>query len=275
MKIKTKALGHDSFECAENLSPDGNQAILFLHGFPDTLQVWSPYFDLLSSFHRIAPSQLVGPTVKIEDLLKRYLRLIESYPQHLKWSIVAHDLGGPIAYQLSQELNRKNIEHKLIMINTLCIRQFTARMNHYNQLFKSYYMLPFILSPNLTTKLLQKFWPRVKRATMKENQLNDESHFSIDGLKGIYLYRALLRYSKKTLLRSHTPLATQTLVIQSQEDPYINPSTEKELEKYYHQYQLVNFNGKHWFFTQDENPQKISNIINQFINNNNIQKMDL
>ncbi len=230
------------------------ETILFLHGFPDDAYAWSHQIEHFQDNYNILAPFMWGTYKPFSYKAKHYSLsfLTETYSKFIKeqevetdcLTIVAHDLGGPLACELARYLKVK----KLILINSLSLTQFIGRFKDIEQWLRSSYMFLFqnplinktTLSP-FSSKLLNKSYDIGGLAPDDIMRKNSSNVFS-----GIEQYRQFLREVPKYLLKKLPPHEVSTHILWGKSDPFLTLPTNQELCEHYKRFEFHKFSGSHW-----------------------------
>ncbi|MFM8313542.1 MAG: alpha/beta fold hydrolase [Deltaproteobacteria bacterium] len=251
--------------------------LLFLHGYPDTPDVWSEQIrHFASQYHVICPYARGTFASEPGDDLSRFspeslsLDLLEilniADPKNKKSvTLIGHDLGGAIAWKLASYLGPR-LSH-LIIINSLSIEQMASRLiSRPKQWIRSWYIFPMLV-PKISEKWVGKFskrllpfayqWGGLPKEKFPKLELN--SPFPVSTMKQ---YRAFAREALKTLKQKPQRIKAPTLVLWGNQDPFLLPPTLDELEPYAEHLTVRILQGGHWIFR--ENAETINTIIENF-----------
>jgi pimeloyl-ACP methyl ester carboxylesterase len=251
----------------EKVAPKpSKKAVLLLHGFPDNPWSWRNQFEFLSTHKKeytlvapYAPGILSKQKVlNLESLAMAYLALIDSY-QSNEVTIIAHDLGGPVAAKMAQLAPSKRTSiKKIIMINAPSIEQMFYRKNNLKQLKKSWYIFLFQI-PNLPKKFIQLNWKSIQQKALKLNRIVDEKNFFEPSvLNAIELYRVFFK-EVPSLIKNLKTVHIPCDFIWSKNDPYLEIPSRTELDLLYSNYSLEVIDAYHW--PQLEKPNLINKLI--------------
>jgi pimeloyl-ACP methyl ester carboxylesterase len=217
--------------------------LVFLHGFPDTKDVWSQQIkELKNDFHIMNfnlplsdDRRYMKPVFIIETLRTRLLSVAHENPDK-KFILIGHDLGSVIMEELSREL--PYLVQGQILISGMGLSQFVSRARSLKQIIKSWYMLFFKIpgAPEFIRKVF-----RGPRAAP------------------IYLYQEI-----STLLsqRRTSKSGVRTLFISGKDDPFLLPVTHDEAVKFHEDFNIIVLEGKHWI--QKERAREVTDAIREF-----------
>lgn len=249
-----------------------NETILFLHGFPDDARTWSHQIDhFKDNFNILAP--YIWGTYKeyrykathyslkfLTDSYKEFLEQQNIDPSNL--TIVAHDLGGPLACTLARELNPKNI----ILINCLSLNQFISRFKDIEQWLRSSYMFLF-QNPLLNKKVLGPFSKTLLNKAYDIGGVEQDDPMrenKAEVLSGIEQYRRYLREIPEAVFKSQPALEVSSHILWGKNDPFLKVPTNQELCEFYNRFEFHTFNGSHWLHRT--NIEEINSYIEGVLN---------
>lgn len=256
------------------------QIMLFLHGYPDTPEVWSEQVKHFSSeYHIICPYSRGTFASEPGSGLSRFsshsicLDLLEilkiADPKSQKPVIVVgHDLGGAVAWKLATYLSKRL--HRLIIINSLSLEQMSSRLRHRpKQWLYSWYIFPFLI-PKLSEQVINKFskdllpWA-YQFGGLKPDRFPKSVSNSPFPVATLRQYRAFVK--EILLMKDEKParIKSSTMVLWGKNDSFLLPPTMNELESYAENLTVRILNGGHWIFR--ESPELINNLIKTFCQN--------
>lgn len=249
-----------------SVNESSNKAIMFLHGFPDDPTAWRNQFEYFKEHKKgftllapFAPGILDNQKVpKLAHLAKAYLALLQDY-QLDEVTIVAHDLGGPVAAKMAQLAPTIKVSfNKVIMINAPSIEQMFFRKKNLKQLKKSWYIFLFQI-PNLPQKVIQRHWKSIQKKALKLNHIYDEENYCEPNvLNAIELYRVFFK-EIPVLINNLKKVNLPCEFIWSKKDPYLEIPSKSELDQLFSHYSLEVIDAYHW--PQLESPHLINKLI--------------
>lgn len=254
------------FYLTEGLT-DAPRALVFLHGFPDSPEVWRHQFAYFKNKYRLVASFAPGlEQQKLErfpnadELAMDYIELCEELGIE-EAILVVHDLGGPVAGRMLRLAPR--LVTKCIFINSPTLEQMYFRKKYFSQLLKSSYILLFQV-PEVTKKVLRLIWPTLQKKILQDNKINSPEHLhSKQVLESIYLYRSFFKEIPKLAKLGILKTEGKCVFIWGERDPYLNVPTSEELDANFNDYQLEVIPGHHWL--QLEKPDAINKIIQKYL----------
>jgi len=254
-----------------------NSIALFLHGYPDTPEIWAEQIRHFSShYHVICPYARgtfasepgIGLTrFSSHSICLDLLEILKIADPKSKKPIVVigHDLGGAIAWKLATFLGPRL--HRLIIINSLSVEQMAARLqSRPRQWLNSWYIFPLLI-PRISEKWVGKFSKQLlpwayqlgKLPSNKIPKMLDSNPFPSSTARQ---YRAFAKEALASLKQTTNRIKTPTLVLWGNRDPFLLAPTMDELEPYAQHLTMRILEGGHWLFR--ENPEKINSLIETF-----------
>lgn len=263
------------------------KGLLFLHGFPDTPQAWHHQFHFFKDQYTILAPYAPGiegtntdkkknHSPKIDEIARNYLALLKNY-QLSEVTIIAHDLGGPVAVKIAQfiEDSPDSVKlNKVILINAPSLEQMYFRKNNLNQLKKSWYIFIFQI-PTLPLFLIKKNWNRLQQQTLKQNNIDFKENYNDPKvLNSISLYRSFFKEIPsiiKNLKDKTLPPKVRIPIhfIWSRKDPYLDVPSKAELEMHYAHFSIDIVEAFHW--PQLEIASQINQLIKKQLENDQLQ----
>ena len=233
----------------------------FIHGFPDTPDVWTNQIEYFSKNNLVIAPFLRGlPESPIEKSNERcsresvgldHLEILNSVDPEKKQKIqiIAHDIGGPHAWHLARLLG--NRLHSLVILNAPELSQMFERINNPAQVLKSWYIAFFQL-PVLPELFFKKYGPKALKTNRSFETITPLIHHYRQMAKEVFSL-------KKARLAKETPV----LVLWGNKDPFLLPPTEEELKKLAENFSIRILDGGHWLAA--EIPSKINSLIESFL----------
>jgi len=255
--------------CANNFEFDvickgdaKNDAILFLHGFPEFARMWFPFIEYFSKsgFYCIAPNQRgysegAAPSFYKEYRLDYLVEDVDALANHFKinsFHLVGHDWGAAVGWQFVTAFPKK-----IKSFTALSVPNNKAVLSDLNQLRKVWYMFLFqlpllpewILSRN-NFKGLREILTHHTKEEIETYILNFANKSILKG--AINWYRANLRLNNnsKFEVKKYTG---PTLMIYGNEDIAVTKRAIKEGEKHvFGPYEYIEYNASHWLVQEKE-----------------------
>lgn len=264
------------------------ELILFLHGFPEFWYSWRNQIPAFAKHYHVVAPDLRGynktdkPTsiadYDLQILTKDILDLIENLGYE-KATVVAHDWGGAIGYELGA--NHPEKVEKLIIMNSPHPVAFKKVLTkNFTQLRRSWYMfffqLPFLpewfMGRDLRTNFFRTFrgWAFNKENFTKEDIEKYVEAFKIKGaLTGaLNWYRAAFRaFNKK---RKINKISVPTLIIWGEDDKALGKELTYGLEPYFTAPLQIEYISKCSHWVQNEYPEKVNELILNFVGKQNV-----
>lgn len=252
-----------TFDVIDSGPLDG-QAVVLLHGFPETAESWNEVSQLLNAqgFRTYAINQRgysLGATPSARSAYKSselvadvhvFLKTLEQ-PAYL----IGHDWGAVVAWDVAIQ-HPNQIKH-LTALSVPHKAAFMQAMLRSNQLFKSYYMGLFQL-PKIPELLFEKV-PKLGLALLKNSgmtpqQLDDFQEQMVKQGRiatALNWYRGIPFSSNRTLLKK---VKVPTLFVWGKQDSAI---TQKSVELNKHfidaPYTEIHLEATHWLPVQNAN----------------------
>ena len=236
--------------------------VIFFHGFPDDSNVWDYQIEALKTqFETWVPDLYLH---SFQDQKRGMISQLESHAVGRKVILVGHDMGGPLASEIARE--HPELVSKLLLINTLSIRQFIGRWKRPGQWMKSLYM-PLFAGPLYETNwwkpagklLLKKAYD--KGGLDKDDPIRNNS---LNVLEGINRYRELARELPMHVLEMGLRLQTETHFLHGMNDPFIVTPDSDELSRHFSNVTLELLPTGHW--PQRTCAMEVNNWIKKVIN---------
>lgn len=243
--------------------PDG-PTLVFVHGYPDNLQVWDGVVARLADRYRIirydvrgagqsqAPANLRG--YRLTQLLADFRRVIDTLSPDAPVHLVGHDWGSIQAWEFATEpalagrisgyttISGPSLDHIGHALRAQGLTRHTPK-----QAAASWYVGAFhlpLLGPAVWKLGLARQWPRV--LARMEGLPRPASHASQlrDGVNGINLYRAnvLPRLAKP---RARHAIAPVQLIV-AEQDAFVKAYLLQGLERWAPQLVRESVRAKHW-----------------------------
>jgi pimeloyl-ACP methyl ester carboxylesterase len=214
--------------------PDDGEAVVFLHGFPQTSAMWSPYLAHFSAagFRAIAPDQrgyaaTARPAGVSQYALGRLVVDVLGIGDGLgveRFHLVGHDWGGAVAWALAAAHPERL--HSVTSVSTPHPRAFASSLLRSTQLARSWYIglfqIPRIPERLLTARngaLLRRMvcdsgLPRANSDTYSETMLEPGAMTA-----ALNYYRAVRPWHASSV----GPIAVPTLYVWSTNDIALGP----------------------------------------------------
>jgi epoxide hydrolase 4 len=231
--------------------------MIFLHGFPDSPEVWSHQISAFSDKYECIAPKLHSK--KFDEQIKVIYELTEGEEVIL----IAHDMGGPVVTDFAGLY--PELVKRVILINTMGLTMFAQRMRKFEQILRTSYMSVFI-NPLVTTRTLRPFTKKILSLIYNSGKLSETDPLR-EGLPevfdGLSLYKELLWKMPKRLFEPEGPLAVPVDFIFGTQDPFFVLPTQKEVIRYFQRVSIHTIETGHWPMrtASDEVNQKISEIL--------------
>ena len=254
-------------------------AVILLHGFPETSYMYSNLIDLLSNngYKVIAPdqrgySQYARPDSKKEyliDYLVEDIFLIADHFDFKKFHLVGHDWGASVGWVASNNKPERiitwtalSVPHLDAFSDALKSDDDQKNKSRYFKFFKIPFIPEFYFSLN-DNKNLKAVWNK-----SSDEQINEylKVFSNRDALKGaLNWYRANIGANNSSI-KELGEIYTTTQFIWGNKDMALGRKGA-ELTKDYMtgEYKFIELDAGHWLIQEDYN--KVSSAILSFINN--------
>ncbi len=252
--------GELSFDLIDS-GPLEGEAVVLLHGFPETAQCWDQVRVQLnaSGFRTFAPNQRgysldARPegrqAYRMQELLQDLDLLIDqiNQPVHL----VGHDWGAIVAWEYAMHYPKKL--KNLVVLSVPHPGAFLRALLASDQLFKSYYIGLFQL-PKLPELLFEKF-PKIGLGLLKNSGMTKQQ---LEIFKTEMLEQGRLSYSLNwyralpfnARFQRFDPVTVPTLFIGGSQDVAISDAGVKLNQRYVQApYREVMLEANHWLPVQ-------------------------
>lgn len=252
--------GELSFDLIDS-GPLEGEAVVLLHGFPETAQCWDQVRVQLnaSGFRTFAPNQRgysldARPegrqAYRMQELLQDLDLLIDqiNQPVHL----VGHDWGAIVAWEYAMHYPKKL--KNLVVLSVPHPGAFLRALLASDQLFKSYYIGLFQL-PKLPELLFEKF-PKIGLGLLKNSGMTKQQ---LEIFKTEMLEQGRLSYSLNwyralpfnARFQRFDPVTVPTLFIGGTQDVAISDAGIKLNQRYVQApYREVMLEANHWLPVQ-------------------------
>lgn len=263
--------------------------VLFLHGYPDTLDTWSLQLASLGQSHPVAAFDQRGvgrstaPTGRDGYAFARYLGDIEAVIDDLtgpegQVHLVAHDWGAALAWMFAEQPRYARRLRSLSILagphpNLMMRRLGRAAKNprelgfFFDQLRKSWYMVFFQL-PWLPEQLISRQFPRLWVQALRSGGVPKDDpllrDFDAEGarraaLTPLALYRQAL-FRKPQPLR---PVEVPTCLLVPLHDMALRPELYDDVHEVAADLEVHRLDANHW--AHRERPTEVSGILEAFI----------
>ncbi len=252
--------GELSFDLIDS-GPLEGEAVVLLHGFPETAQCWNQVRVQLNAagFRTFAPNQRgysldARPegrqAYRMQELLQDLDLLIDqiNQPVHL----VGHDWGAIVAWEYAMHYPKKL--KNLVVLSVPHPGAFLRALLTSDQLFKSYYIGLFQL-PKLPELLFEKF-PKIGLGLLKNSGMTKQQ---LEIFKTEMLEQGRLSYSLNwyralpfnARFQRFDPVTIPTLFIGGTQDVAISDAGVKLNQRYVQApYREVMLDANHWLPVQ-------------------------
>lgn len=264
----------------------GGPPVILLHGFPENWRSWHRQIPALvaAGFSVLVPDMrgynlsgrpLEQNTYQLDHLVGDVAALVHA-TGHPRAHIVGHDWGGIIAWTFADK--HPELVDRLVILNAPHLKIYVQEVRHPRQMFKSWYMLFFLL-PRLPELALSannfkavrdmfKLRPAQKGAfSDKEIEAYIEALSQPGALTAaLNYYRANLTIANMRKIALSTPINAETLVIWGELDPALGIQLLEGLERVASRLRVHRIrDSSHW--VQNEAPEEVNKILTDFLSN--------
>ncbi len=259
--------------------------LVFVHGFPDTHEVWEPVVTRLARRYRCvvydvrgagaseAPADRSGYRISalVSDLVAVLDTQFPDEPVHL----VAHDWGSVQAWDaVVRESSDPRLRGRIASYTTIsgpCLQHVDAyvgaarhgdwrlRRDAVRQLRRSWYAYAFQV-PMLPELFLGKFGARLMRRIDRDRRLFADT-VSSDAVHGLELYRANAFHREAVPGGAHTSLPV--LLVVPLHDPFITVSLTRNVERFATDLTRLEVDSGHW--VMQSHPDELASSIDGFV----------
>jgi len=264
---------------------NGKKLIMFVHGWPE---FWYEYKNQLEEFGNSDEYTVIAPDMRgynlssKPDSMKEYhvkymvedLRQLSEKLGHKKFTLVAHDWGGYIAYSFA--IAHPNYLEKLVLINSTHPAIFHRELTQNpDQIKSSKYITNFQsletekrLSANNFQSLINIVFGndlKMRNFTEADKQEYLKAWSQPGALTGgLNYYRALVTYNYYVDGTSSYKVNVPTLVIYGEKDTAVLPGQLIGLDQYVPYLTIKRIpDGSHWVI--HEQPEIVNKYIKEFI----------
>ena len=260
------------------LSNEGD-AVILLHGFPETSHMYSNLIDLLSNngYKVIAPdqrgySQYARPDSKKEyliDYLVEDIFLIADHFDFKKFHLVGHDWGASIGWVASSNKPERiitwtalSVPHLDAFSDALQSDNDQKKKSRYFKFFRIPFIPEFYFSLN-DNKNLKAVWNK-----SSDEQINEylKVFSNRDALKGaLNWYRANIGANNSSIKKLGETNTTTQFIWGNKDMALGRKGAELTKDYMTGKYKFIELDAGHWLIQEDYN--KVSSAILSFINN--------
>ncbi len=255
---------------------DCGQAVLFLHGFPDTPSTWlaqaaefAPKYRLILPYGRgvgaSKPPSAMGRYSAHSILLDHLDILRRADPgESAAFHVVGHDLGGVHAWMLASHADPRI--RTVAVINSAHPRQYLRRAVWPRQVAKSWYAAALQV-PFLPEALLTLFSRRILKQLEADGWRPPAPDITLRDFEGAVLnalnqYRQFARDIPKFLNEKAGPADMPVLVISSAGDRYLEEASGPEFSDLARRVTIRVIPGKHWL--HHEQAPRVNRLLEDF-----------
>lgn len=260
--------------------------VILLHGFPENWRSWHRQIPALvaAGFSIMVPDlrgynlsgrPLEQNAYQLDHLVADVAALVRAtgYPRA---HIVGHDWGGTIAWTFADK--HPELVDRLVILNAPHLKIYLQEVRHPRQMFKSWYMLFFLL-PRLPELALSannfkavrdmfKLRPARKGAFSDKDIKEYIKALSQPGglTAALNYYRSNLTIANMRKIALSAPISAETLVIWGELDPALGIELLEGLERVASRIRVHRIrDSSHW--VQNEAPEEVNKILTDFLSN--------
>ena len=258
--------------------------IILLHGFPENWRSWRRQIPVLAARgfsvwvpdmrgYNLSGRPLEQNAYQLDHLVADVAELIRATGRP-RAHIVGHDWGGIIAWTFADK--HPELVDRLIILNAPHLKIYAQEVRHPRQMFKSWYMLFFLL-PRLPELALSannfkavrdmfKLRPARKGAfSDKDIEAYIEALSQPGALTAaLNYYRANLTIANMRKIALSAPINAETLVIWGELDPALGIQLLEGLERVAPRLRIHRIqDSSHWI--QNEAPDEVNRVMIDFL----------
>ena len=245
-----------------------NPSIVFLHGFPDSHEVWLNQINTLSKKFHLVSFDLIGSgqssppphkeIYKLENILKHIDLVIDKICPQKKVHLVGHDWGSILGWSFVFEPSyQKKIlswtsisgPHLPIIAHSAVKNLFT--LSTVDQLVRSWYTY-FFQVPFLPEFVMKAIAPSMYRIALKDSGVpKDSPYLKISSDQIIRNSINMVNLYRKNLFKAHKAPVPDSLKVPTQiliplKDPFLQPKQFDIYQEYVTQLTLKKIDAGHW-----------------------------
>jgi len=265
--------------------------LLFLHGYPDSKEVWEPVMDRLAARYHVVAYDIRGAGLstapepradnyrldRLEDDLLVVLDALAPYgPVHL----IGHDWGSVQGWEFATSPRLRGGLASFTSVSGPCLDHFglwaadrlrepsAARLRQLlGQGLRSWYVYA-LHTPRLPEALwrgpLGRRWPALRRAMERLPAADDRSRDTLpeDAANGAWLYRANVRERMRRPRTDRVATVPVQLIVPTR-DPYLSPHLYDDLDRWAPVLRRRTVDAGHWLpLTR---PDRLADWISEFV----------
>lgn len=237
--------------------------VLFLHGFPDDSKVWDFQITALKNDYEVWAPDLYQHS--FDDQIAGLVSHLKTYGSGRKIVLIGHDMGGPLATEIAR--TNPHLISKVLLLNSVSLKQFMGRWKNPKQLIMSYY-IPIFAGPLHSKLWWKKAGRRFLQAAYDKGGLDKNDPIrnnSWEVLEGIQRYREVARKLSRYALETKERLQTDTYILYGINDPFLLTPDYEELKKHFKSVKLELLPTGHW--PQRTCPDEVTKWIKKVIGN--------
>ncbi|SCX94528.1 Pimeloyl-ACP methyl ester carboxylesterase [Nitrosospira sp. Nsp13] len=260
--------------------------VILLHGFPENWRSWQRQIPALAAAgfsvwvpdmrgYNLSGRPSEQNAYQLDHLVADVAALVRAtgYPRA---HIVGHDWGGIIAWTFADK--HPELVDRLVILNAPHLKIYAQEVRHPRQMFKSWYMLFFLLPRLPELALSANDFKAVRdmfklRPTQKGAFSDKDIEAYIEALSqpgaltaALNYYRANLTIANMRKIAFSTPINAETLVIWGELDPALGIQLLEGLERVAPRLRVHRIrDSSHWI--QNESPDEVNRIMIDFLSN--------
>ncbi len=258
--------------------------VILLHGFPENWRSWQRQIPALAAAgfsvwvpdmrgYNLSGKPSEQNAYQLDHLVADVAALVRAtgYPRA---HIVGHDWGGIIAWTFADK--HPELVDRLVILNAPHLKIYVQEVRHPRQMFKSWYMLFFLL-PRLPELALsannfKAVHDMFKLRPARKGAFSDkdiEAYIKALSQPGaltaaLNYYRANLTIANMRKIALSTPINAETLVIWGELDPALGIQLLEGLERIAPRLRVHRIqDSSHWI--QNEAPDEVNRIMIDFL----------
>lgn len=252
--------------------PSKSPLLVWLHGYPDTPQVWEPQvsafhddYECLRPFGRglldtdeDLPSSRYGVDSQVLDLLG-ILNHKEISRKKRPVFLIGHDIGGVMALHLAPLLGPELAG--VVIMNSLSLPQMVKRFRTPEQLLRSWYVFAFQI-PGVAERLIRSRPELVLGPKKKIEGLKDIPISTEQLTRPLRTYRELMKKGTWQWNAKAPKLRCPLMVLWGKSDPFLVTPTWDEWQEVGRDVTFRILDGGHWL--QWQNAGEVNSLMKKF-----------
>ncbi len=283
--LSTHTISSEGLRLAVWEGPDNGPPVVFVHGFPDTHDVWEPVVERLTDrFHCIvydvrgagaSDQPATGADYFSPHLVTDLIAVMDAFSPRRRVHVVGHDWGSVQAWDavISEPFDSRLtgriasftsisgpcLDHVRSFVTSALRDGWDLRQQALQQAARSWYVYAFQV-PVLPELVLRRLAER-----MLSNRPEGSRHFAAtlpqDAAHGVNLYRANLRHRPRFAGGPRTALPVQLIV--PLRDKYVTPALVGTVEAFAPDLTRVQLDAGHW--VPQTHPDELARLVAAFV----------